>query len=68
MTRQVSSVTFFRDAIGMRMSATYSEIDETTGTIIGDNKRSDRVIVQKSDLDSANEALDIAQRFIDTIE
>lgn len=68
MTRQVSSVTFFRDAIGMRMSATYSEIDETTGTIIGDNKRIDRVIVQKSDLDSANEALDIAQRFIDTIE
>ena len=68
MTRQVSSVTFFRDAIGMCMSATYSEIDETTGTIIGDNKRSDRVIVQKSDLDSANEALDIAQRFIDTIE
>jgi len=68
MTRQVSSVTFFRDAVGMRMSATYSEIDETTGTIIGDNKRIDRVIVQKSDLDSANEALDIAQRFIDTIE
>ena len=40
----ITSVTVFNDAIGMRMSATYSEIDESTGRVISDNNRFDRVI------------------------
>jgi hypothetical protein len=40
----VTSVTVFNDAVGMRMSATYSEIDESTGRVISDNNRFDRVI------------------------
>lgn len=40
----ITSVTVFNDAIGTRMSATYSEIDEATGRVISDNNRFDRVI------------------------
>ena len=40
----VTSVTVFNDAVGVRMSATYSEIDDATGRIISDNQRFDRVI------------------------
>ena len=40
----VTSVTVFNDAVGMRMSATYSEIDEPTGRVISDNNRFDKVI------------------------
>lgn len=40
----ITSVTVFNDAVGMRMSATYSEIDDATGRIISDNQRFDRVI------------------------
>lgn len=48
----ITSVTVFNDAIGLRMSATYSEIDDQTGRIISDNQRFDRVVtdaVAKSD-------------------
>ena len=48
----ITSVTVFNDAIGTRMSATYSEIDDQTGRIISDNQRFDRVVtdaVAKSD-------------------
>ena len=40
----ITSVTVFNDAIGMRMSATYSEVDEATGRVISDNNRFDRVV------------------------
>lgn len=49
----ITSVTVFNDAIGMRMSATYSEIDEATGRVISDNNRFDRVI---TDADARNAA------------
>lgn len=42
--KTITSVTVFQDAVGMRMSATYSEIDETKGRIISDNMRFDRVV------------------------
>ena len=42
--KTITSATVFNDAVGMRLSATYSEIDEATGRIISDNKRFDRVI------------------------
>ena len=40
----ITSVTAFQDAVGMRLSATYSEVDDNTGRIISDNNRFDRVI------------------------
>ena len=52
----ITSVTVFNDAVGMRMSATYSEIDESTGRIIKDNQRFDRVI---TDSIVKSKALDI---------
>lgn len=68
MIKQVSSVTFFRDAVGMRMSVTYSEIDEEQGTIIADNKRIDRLVVKPEDVKISNESLQLAQTFVDNIE
>ena len=44
----ITSVTVFADAVGMRMSATYSVIDEQTGRIISDNNRFDRVITDNT--------------------
>lgn len=51
----ITSVTVFNDAVGMRMSATYSEVDDQTGRIISDNQRFDRVITDdgvKADVQS----------------
>lgn len=56
----ISSVTVFNDSIGMRMSATYSEVDADTGKIISDNNRFDRVITDKAMKDIATELLDYA--------
>ena len=53
----VTSATVFNDAIGMRMSATYSEIDDKTGRIISDNQRFDRVIADKDARDTADALL-----------
>lgn len=39
----VTSVTVWNDAVGKRLSMTYSEVDES-GRIITDNKRVDRVV------------------------
>ena len=49
----VTSATVFRDALGMRMSYTFSEVDETTGKIISDNNRANRRI---TDADAQNAA------------
>ena len=40
----ITSVTVFNDAVGMRLSATYSEVDEATGRVTDDNQRFDRVV------------------------
>lgn len=39
----ITSITVFNDAVGLRLSATYSEVDES-GKVISDNKRFDRVV------------------------
>ena len=44
----ITSVAVFNDAVGMRMSATYSEIDDATGRVISDNNRFDRVITDNT--------------------
>jgi len=60
MSKIVTSVTVFNDAIGTRMSATYSEIDEATGRVISDNNRFDRVITDKDVKSAANGLIDYA--------
>lgn len=44
----ITSATVFNDAIGVRLSATYSEIDDATGRVISDNQRFDRVITDQT--------------------
>lgn len=56
----ITSVTVFNDAIGVRMSATYSEIDDKTGRVISDNNRFDRVITDTTAKKHANALLDYA--------
>lgn len=57
----ITSVTVFNDAVGMRMSATYSEIDEQTGKIISDNQRFDRVITDSGVKADAQALMDCAR-------
>mgnify|MGYP006992198473 CR=1 FL=1 len=61
----VTSVTVFRDAVGMRMSITYSEVDDETGKIIKDNTRVDRVVTDQSISGKASELITYAQDFIE---
>lgn len=56
----ITSVTVFNDAVGMRMSATYSEIDDQTGRIIKDNQRFDRVITDSAIKTDANALMEYA--------
>lgn len=57
----ITSVTVFNDAIGTRMSATYSEIDDATGRIISDNNRFDRVITDDSAAKAASDLMAYAK-------
>jgi hypothetical protein len=52
----ITSVTAFNDAVGMRLSATYSEVDDATGRVTSDNNRFDRVITD-SDAQTSARAL-----------
>lgn len=60
--KKITSVTVFQDAVGLRMSATYSEIDEATGRIISDNQRFDRVITDGSAASAAESLLTYAEK------
>lgn len=66
--KTVTSVTVFNDAVGVRMSITFSEIDETTGRVTSDNKRIDRVITSRETKDIINDLTDVAQVFVDALE
>lgn len=61
----VTSVTVFNDAVGMRMSITYSEVDEVTGKVISDNVRIDRVITDKDAKTHATALEEYAQTFVE---
>lgn len=63
----VTSVTVFNDAVGKRMSATYSEVDDETGKIISDNKRIDRVVTDTSARQAADALTAYAQAFVDSL-
>ena len=66
--KTVTSATVWNDAVGKRMSITYSEIDETTGTITADNKRIDRIITDADQGATMAALLSIAQSFVDKLE
>jgi len=66
--KTVTSATVFSDAVGLRISVTYSEIDEQSGKIISDNKRLDRVITDADAQASARAVLDFAQDIVDALE
>ena len=61
----VTSVTVWNDAVGKRMSITYSEIDDQTGQIISDNKRVDRVVTDQTAISEINDVMEYAQSFIE---
>ena len=58
--KKITSVTVFNDAVGMRLSATYSEVDDATGRVINDNNRFDRVITDAQALADAQALLTYA--------
>ena len=57
----VTSATVFRDALGMRLSFTYSEVDDETGKIISDNNRANRMITDAKAQANAEAVLAYAQ-------
>ena len=65
---KVTSVTFWNDAVGKRLSITYSEIDDTSGKIVRDNYRMDRVLVDKDAISACDSIADVAQAFIDSMD
>ena len=66
--KKVTSVTFWNDAVGKRLSITYSEIDDTSGKIVRDNYRMDRVLVGKDAISACDSIADVAQAFIDSMD
>ena len=64
----VTSATVFNDSVGMRMSMTYSEVDEATGKIISDNIRENRVLTSTSEKEQASKILEIAQSFVNGVD
>lgn len=64
----VTSIGLFNDAVGKRMSITYSEVDDQTGQIISDNKRIDRVVTDQTAIGHANALAEYAQQFVDNAE
>lgn len=66
--KTVTSVTIWTDAVGKRISVTYSVIDEATGRIVSDNKRLDRVITDQAAIDQCTSLMAIAQQFVDRQE
>lgn len=66
--KTVTSATVFHDAVGLRMSLTFSEIDETTGRVVSDNRREDFVIVDAQARSVAQAVLDFAQVHLDAEE
>lgn len=63
--KKITSATVFFDAVGMRLSATYSEIDDNTGRIISDNQRFDRVITDAEITGAAQSIISYAQSSIE---
>jgi len=59
MSKVITSVTVFNDAVGLRMSATYSEIDDA-GRVVRDNQRFDRVVRDADAKSAVNDLFEYA--------
>lgn len=66
--KRATSATVFQDAVGMRMSITYSVIDDETGRIIEDNKRITRVLTDATQVADAQAVIADAQAYVDTLD
>lgn len=64
----VTSVTTFNDSVGLRLSASYSEIDDNTGQIISDNKRIDRIVTDSQVQGHVLAVKEYAQDLVDAIQ
>ena len=64
----VTSIGLFNDAVGKRISITYSEVDDETGQIISDNKRIDRVVTDQTAIGHANALAEYAQTFVNNAQ
>lgn len=62
--KKATSVTAWNDAVGKRLSITYSEINEETGKIIKDNDRKDVVVMDKNAEKLIDDLLEYAQSVI----
>lgn len=60
-----TSIAAWPDAVGKRVSIAVSEIDDSTGKIISDNKRIDKVVVDKEGKALIDNLLDYAQSIVD---
>jgi hypothetical protein len=56
-------VTIFKDAVGLRLHATYTELDEK-GSVISDNNHVDRVLTQKEMLKHSDSLFVFAEGII----
>ena len=65
MIKIVTSATVFRDSLGMRLSYTYSEVDEATGQIISDNNRGNRMVTDSTIVAKADDILAYAQQSLE---
>lgn len=61
----ITAVSVFEAAMGLRMSAVYSEVDDETGRILSDNNRFDRVVLDKDIQAKARELLSYAGTLLD---
>lgn len=61
--KAVTSVTVWNDAVGKRMSISYSEIGEN-GDIISDNNRVDRVVTDNTTKGTIDNLMSYAQEVI----
>lgn len=62
-----TSITVWNDAVGTRVSITYSEIDPETGKIISDNNRIDRIITDSATKKKMTDVLDYAQEVVESL-
>ena len=63
----VTAITIFNDAVGTRMSVSYSGINDETGQVEYDNKRADRVVTEAAAKKLAANIVNYAQEFIDAL-
>lgn len=66
MMKVVTSVGFFGDSLGERISLTYSEIDGD-GRVISDNNRIDRVVVDDAALSHISGIMEYANSLVNSV-